>query len=652
MLVKYNAYTDFAHDARDTTFTVFPVKANAKVPLTKNGFKDASSNPAQIARWQRQFPGCNWGAPTGRANGFVVLDLDIRHPASLEWWREQLDVHGPIATREVETPSGGAHIYFLPPEGVELKSTASVVAAGVDTRASGGYVLIPPSVIDGNSYEILHDAPIAPLPGWLLALWPKIGERRERTGDMPHRTVEGSDLLTTALPEKRRNVSLTRVAGYLWNHCENVGELESQLLAANERLCLPPLAENEVLAIARSVARYTKESRGMGRASTQIDGLSWGESDRGVCSNQDTAAEPYYMEGSDGPRRRFPRPTDRGGIDKIRSRQSEIWLEAQRRLGNADEVNRAHRCGGLYTNECDRRHVSAPEEKERLNCKQRLHPRCLGTNVRKVFYFRKTRGPTKIDDAGDMDISILCLGHFDLEEDPFYWPVNIRHQLQYVRKHVKKLARRKGTPQGFKDSFVGLRADLHQGYLTIDLVIAGGRDPGLPQWFKEAFAEIATVPVTVDTLHPRKTKKVINQFGNLMSSAFTYSDVEECLAMLEALKGWRVVQPQGKFHKNTALAEDQCSIVSIEDPLLEDPIETNKHPASGAGAGIRPPCPECGDPTHSGGFRTGRWVKVIGDWSKQLTWLLLEDDADPGGGVLEGFEDFRWAVAYAREEKV
>jgi hypothetical protein len=370
-----------------------------------------------------------------------------------------------------------------------------------------------------------------------------------------------------------------------------------------------------------------------------------------------SSPEPYYMEGSDGPRRRFPLPTDRGHIDKLRDRQSEIWLEAQRRLGNVDEVNRAHRCGGLYTNECDRRHVSAPEEKERLNCKQRLHPRCLGTNAQKVFYFRKTRGPTKIDAAGDMDIYIPCLGHFDLGEDPFYWPVNIRRQLQCVRKHVKKLARRRSTPQGFKDSFVGLRADLHQGYLTIDLVIAGGRDPGLPQWLKEAFAEIATVPVTVDTLHPRNPKKVINQFGNLMSSAFTYSDVEECLAMLEALKGWRVVQPQGKFHKNTALAEDQCSIVPIGDPLLEDPIETNKHPTSGGGASIRPPCPECGDPTHSGGFRTGRWVKVLGDWSKQLTWLLLEDDTDPGGGPSsgsggEGFEDLHRDTAYAREEQL
>jgi hypothetical protein len=80
MLVKYNAFANPAHDARDTTFTVFPVKRNAKKPLTEHGFKDASSDPKQIACWKRQFPGCNWGAPTGKAKGFVVLDLDAKHP--------------------------------------------------------------------------------------------------------------------------------------------------------------------------------------------------------------------------------------------------------------------------------------------------------------------------------------------------------------------------------------------------------------------------------------------------------------------------------------------------------------------------------------------------------------------------------------------
>jgi Bifunctional DNA primase/polymerase, N-terminal len=157
---------------------VFPVKTNAKTPLTEHGFKDATDDAKQIDEWIRQYPGCNWGAPTGIS--FVVLDLDANHPESFEWWREQQDIHGAVHTLEVSTPSGGTHIYFLAPQDIQLKSTASQIAPGVDTRANGGYVVIPPSAIDWNAYEVTNDAPIAEMPGWLLEVWPEAGQQRQR----------------------------------------------------------------------------------------------------------------------------------------------------------------------------------------------------------------------------------------------------------------------------------------------------------------------------------------------------------------------------------------------------------------------------------------------------------------------------------------
>jgi Bifunctional DNA primase/polymerase, N-terminal len=38
---------------------VFPVKANGKTPLTGHGFKDATDDPEQIAKYEEEFPGCN-----------------------------------------------------------------------------------------------------------------------------------------------------------------------------------------------------------------------------------------------------------------------------------------------------------------------------------------------------------------------------------------------------------------------------------------------------------------------------------------------------------------------------------------------------------------------------------------------------------------
>ena len=55
---------------------VFPCLENSKFPATAHGFKDASSDPAQWAKWRAEFPNCNWGVPTGARNGFDVFDGD------------------------------------------------------------------------------------------------------------------------------------------------------------------------------------------------------------------------------------------------------------------------------------------------------------------------------------------------------------------------------------------------------------------------------------------------------------------------------------------------------------------------------------------------------------------------------------------------
>jgi hypothetical protein len=376
------------------------------------------------------------------------------------------------------------------------------------------------------------------------------------------------------------------------------------------------------------------------------DGQRWG-------TTHDAAADQPF-DGAGTGRRRF---TGAKGAEvrQTRDRHGKIWLEAHRRLGDTNAITRARDCGGLWGRECDNGHVTAPAEKERSTCKQRLHPRCLGTVARKAFYFPKTRGPTTLDGEGDMDINIVQPGRYDVREDPFEWAPSVRRQMVFIREHIDKLRDRKGTPQCFKDAYIGWRVDLRRGCLTLDLVIVGGRDPAMSEWLKDAFAEIAAEPVQVETLHPLDHSALINDFGNLMSSAVAYSDVEECLAMLEALKNWRLVQPQGKFLGKKAAAKAEAEKKSLDVSIggqPQVPIETSRDPASAASGGgpTHPPCPECGRPTRSAGFKTGHWSKVVGRYSKQLTWMLMADDADPGGGAGDGFQAFQKDVAQAREE--
>ncbi|WP_319054250.1 bifunctional DNA primase/polymerase [Streptomyces europaeiscabiei] len=124
----------------------------------------------------------NVGIATGPAN-LVVVDLDIpkddTDTAPPEWagMADGLDVFAalcerageplPTETYTVRTRRGGQHLYFTAPAEMRLRSTADVLGWKVDTRAWGGYVVAAGSVVGGAPYEIIHDAPPAPLPAWL-----------------------------------------------------------------------------------------------------------------------------------------------------------------------------------------------------------------------------------------------------------------------------------------------------------------------------------------------------------------------------------------------------------------------------------------------------------------------------------------------------
>ena len=61
---------------------------------------------------------------------------------------------------------------------------------------------------------------------------------------------------TTAAGEGRRNAVLTSVAGTMRRRGMTATEIEAALSAVNAERCDPPLPEDEVRAIAESVARY------------------------------------------------------------------------------------------------------------------------------------------------------------------------------------------------------------------------------------------------------------------------------------------------------------------------------------------------------------------------------------------------------------
>jgi hypothetical protein len=169
---------------------VFPVIPGGKRPAIKNWENHATTDPDAICRFWNTHPTYSVGIATGPSN-LVVVDLDVAKPGQVApdgfnmlGVSEGADVlavlaqraHATIpATYTVRTPSGGTHLYYRAPSGVQLRNTAGTLGWLIDTRAHGGYVVASGSVLPTGAYELVDDSEPAFLPTWMVqALTPKL----------------------------------------------------------------------------------------------------------------------------------------------------------------------------------------------------------------------------------------------------------------------------------------------------------------------------------------------------------------------------------------------------------------------------------------------------------------------------------------------
>jgi hypothetical protein len=117
-----------------------------------------------------------------------VIDLDSKNGLDgIAWWNTQVVQPGAIETATARTPSGGKHVYFNAPELREIPPSAGKVAPGVDVRADGSYIIVPPSRSTAGQYEWITppDAGIAPMLEWLIGLTAKPGMPAPRPAPRP-----------------------------------------------------------------------------------------------------------------------------------------------------------------------------------------------------------------------------------------------------------------------------------------------------------------------------------------------------------------------------------------------------------------------------------------------------------------------------------
>jgi len=226
-------------------YRVFPCIPGAKAPATPHGSKDATTDPEQIEAWWERTPQANIGMST---DGLLVVDVD---GADNPWPADTKQTMELCACPISRTPSGGRHHVFKQPPGADLRNTAGKLAPKVDTRADGGYIVVPPSVVGEvytwlPTYE-LTDPPdqLAEPPPWIMSAL------IDNSGVLSQAATDANEI-----PPGQRNDTLTRLAGTM----RRVGMSEAEILAAittvNQDRCDPPLGKREVARIAANVSRY------------------------------------------------------------------------------------------------------------------------------------------------------------------------------------------------------------------------------------------------------------------------------------------------------------------------------------------------------------------------------------------------------------
>ncbi len=198
----------------------------------------ATIDPTRICACWTHGPAWNIGIACG-PSGLVVIDLDTPKTrtappagyttsgicdgsAAMAGLYQRHGQLWPPATFTVATPSG-RHLYFTAPPGLRLGNTAGRLGWCIDTRAAGGYVVAPASIVAGRTYVAVNPAAPLPLPAWLTqqltepitaspASQPGISAAYAYRAGYAQAALDGELRRVAAAPKGRRNDTLNQAA--------------------------------------------------------------------------------------------------------------------------------------------------------------------------------------------------------------------------------------------------------------------------------------------------------------------------------------------------------------------------------------------------------------------------------------------------------
>lgn len=242
---------------------VHPCRPGRKEPILDAWQKVATLDQGQIAKWWRQRPDANVGIACGGPANLLVVDIDPDSGGEASMQALEAE-HGTLPeTVEVITPRGGRHIYLFVRSGEKMPgNSAGKLGKGIDTRGRGGYVVAPPSTVNGRAYTWSVDsaAQIAYAPSWLLAALAKVGGDGKATDP-----EEWLKLITQGVDQGERNQSIAKIAGLLFRRLPEPAMAAELIVCWHQIKCHPPLAADELKRTLDSIAEREMQRRGLGQ---------------------------------------------------------------------------------------------------------------------------------------------------------------------------------------------------------------------------------------------------------------------------------------------------------------------------------------------------------------------------------------------------
>jgi len=186
-------------------YSLIPLKNNTKLPAIRwKRYQYRQASKEEILSWSSKFPGHNWGIATG----LKLVAVDVDDPTLLPELLKLLP--GLWETTRVKSLHKGRYHFYFSNNEHKIRSTKNLFGLGIELRAKGNQVVVPPSKIGNFIYHFeIPLSEIQPLPEQIIKEYQII----EEGITLPGRGIKEGKQAPGVEYKKRRVLPLPRYAG-------------------------------------------------------------------------------------------------------------------------------------------------------------------------------------------------------------------------------------------------------------------------------------------------------------------------------------------------------------------------------------------------------------------------------------------------------